>query len=167
MPLLTVRRIACGPAALGSAIALGALAPPALAVDARVTAVQVTQSVQSTTGNPVPLAADRSTAIRAVVRDVDGATSSVTGRAHVTVDGVRVTPPQGIAPINAPLDPVGNPSLDVEGDTLCASVNTTAERTNRAANLLISCLLSCCARSWRSAGAPRPGTLAPVNRKSP
>jgi hypothetical protein len=99
-------------------VALFAPVATAVAADARVRAVHVTQSVQTVIGNDVPLVADRSTAVRAVVDEVGGDVTGVFARAHITVDGVRVTPFDGIPPINQPFTPVAAPSLDVEEQTL-------------------------------------------------
>src|SRR5687767_7361017 len=71
---------ACGIALLSPAVS-------ALAADARVREVHVTQSIQTLTGNDVPLVADRSTAVRAVIDEVGGDVAGVFASAHITVDG--------------------------------------------------------------------------------
>jgi hypothetical protein len=103
--------------ALGAATALLVPAQPAMAVDAGIVGIHVTQGVQTTSGNSVPLVADRSTAIRVLVSNVEGDVSTVTGHAHVTVDGARVTPPAG-TPSVFPLNPVADPSLNISNQAL-------------------------------------------------
>jgi hypothetical protein len=90
----------------------------AYAVDLTVTNVEVTQAIQTTT-NTIQLVAQRSTAVRATVVDLDGGVvSGVTGRLHVLVNGSEITPPAGLLPINAPFTVPAAPQRANENDTL-------------------------------------------------
>ncbi|HVE68219.1 MAG TPA: hypothetical protein VNB64_06535, partial [Solirubrobacteraceae bacterium] len=108
-------RLLCG----GFAAALTLVgSAPAAADDVAVRGIQVTQGVQLA-NNSIPLVADRTTAVRALVStDGAGSASTVTGRAHVTIDGVRVTPQFGLAPVASLTASVASPSLDNETDSL-------------------------------------------------
>jgi hypothetical protein len=88
------------------------------AVDLAVTNIEVTQAIQTTT-NTIQLVAQRSTAARATVVNLDGAAvPGVTGRLHVFVDGAEITPGAGVAPINAPFTVPVAPQRANENDTL-------------------------------------------------
>jgi hypothetical protein len=90
----------------------------AYAVDLTVTSVEVTQAIQTTT-NTIQLVAQRSTAVRATVVNLDGgAVSGVTGRLHVFVGGTEITPAAGLLPINAPFTVPAAPQRANENDTL-------------------------------------------------
>jgi hypothetical protein len=125
-------------AQLGSALVLGGLAlvfvsgsaawPPPEPVeewDLKVDAVEVTQATQ-TVSNSIPLVARKSTAVRATIglHRVGFGTAlatpsfSVTGRLHVFVNGVEVTPAAGVPPINAPFLVPKYPQRNDEDDTL-------------------------------------------------
>src|SRR5262245_51019016 len=72
----------------------------AYAVDLTVTNIEVTQAIQTTT-NTIRLVAQRSTAVRATLVDLDtsGPVPNVTGTLHVFVGGTEITPTAGLAPI--------------------------------------------------------------------
>ena len=106
-----------------SVIALGAFAPTAFertaAVDLTVGSVEVTQATQTPT-NSIKLVALRSTAVRATIGVVGsaGAVPGVSGRLHVFVNGLEITPLAGVAPINAPFTAPLAPQRANENDTL-------------------------------------------------
>jgi uncharacterized protein (TIGR03437 family) len=92
----------------------------AFGADLTVTNVEVTQATQTTT-NTVPLVAQRSTAVRATitVANSGGApVANVSGRLHVFVGGIEITPLAGILPINAPFSALISPQRANENDTL-------------------------------------------------
>jgi hypothetical protein len=86
--------------------------------DLTVDSVEVTQATQTMT-NSIPLVARRSTAVRAEI-GVAGPVPvlGVTGRLHVFVNGVKVTPAGGVPPINAPFKAWGSTDRNKENDTL-------------------------------------------------
>lgn len=87
--------------------------------DLTVTAVEVTQAIQ-TPANAIQLVAQRSTAVRAFV-SITGATApvvNVTGRLHVIVNGTEVTPSAGVAPLGLGFTAPLSPQRGNEGDTL-------------------------------------------------
>src|SRR6266567_4707798 len=98
-------------AVLGTTLAFG--------VDLTVTNVEVTQATQTTT-NTVPLVAKRSTAVRATitVANTGAPVANVSGRLHVFVGGVEITPVAGVLPINAPFTAPLAPQRANENDTL-------------------------------------------------
>lgn len=120
-----------GRALMAGASIIGALAvaaPAAEAVDLTVTGVEVTQATQTPT-NTVALVAGRSTAVRATlgVSDSGGiAVPGVTGSLHVFVNGVAITPPAGVPPINAPFSAPVAPQRANENDTLNFELITPA-----------------------------------------
>ena len=70
-----------------------------------VTNVEVTQAIQTPT-NSISLVAKRSTAIRATIGIADNGglpVAGVTGVAHIFRNGIEITTPAGLTPINAPL----------------------------------------------------------------
>jgi hypothetical protein len=88
------------------------------AVDLTVTNIEVTQAIQTTT-NTIQLVAQRSTAVRATVSNLDGGSvSGVTGNLHVFVNGTEITPAAGVPPINAPFTVPTAPQRANENDTL-------------------------------------------------
>lgn len=66
--------------------------------DLKVDSVEVSQATQTRT-NGIPLVARKATAVRATIGR-EGAGASVSGRLHVYVNGVEVTPATGVPPIN-------------------------------------------------------------------
>ncbi|MDQ3698220.1 MAG: hypothetical protein M3373_09370 [Gemmatimonadota bacterium] len=83
--------------AVTTALAAGCSNP-----DIFVESIEVTQAIQTAT-NSLSLVSDRGTTVRVRVGVTGGGTASgVSGRLHVNVNGSAVTPPAGIAPINAP-----------------------------------------------------------------
>lgn len=88
------------------------------AVDLSVTNVEVTQGIQ-TASNGITLVAQRGTAVRATINTNGAASvSGITGALHVFVNGAAITPPAGIAPLNAPFTAPATPSRDNENHTL-------------------------------------------------
>jgi hypothetical protein len=107
-------------AVLGMAVVAAASATSASAVDLTVTSLEVTQATQTPT-NSIRLVATRSTAIRATVGVADNGGlpfAGVTGVAHVFRNGIEITPPAGLPPINAPLTAPAAPQRANENDTL-------------------------------------------------
>ena len=81
--------------------------------------IEVTQAIQTTT-NTIPLVTQRSTAVRATIA-VTGSlinVSGVSGRLHVFISGVEITPIAGILPINAPFTAKLAPLRTNQNDTL-------------------------------------------------
>jgi hypothetical protein len=105
---------------LGLATMLAAVTPAvAQAVDIRVASVEVTQAIQTPT-NSIPLVAQRGTAVRATIGVTGAVTplSGITGKLHVYVDGVEVTPAAGVSAINQPFTAPLMPLRNNENDTL-------------------------------------------------
>jgi hypothetical protein len=109
---------------LGLATLLAAAAPAvARAVDLTVASVEVTQATQ-TPANTIRLVAQRSTAVRATIStDALIELRGVTGRLHVLVNGVEVTPAAGVPAINEPFTAPPHrgaltPQRNEENDTL-------------------------------------------------
>jgi hypothetical protein len=104
---------------LGLATLLAAVTPAmARAVDITVAGVEVTQATQTTT-NSIRLVAKKSTAVRATL--ATGAMSplaGVTGKLHVFVAGVEITPAAGVSAINQPFTAPTAPLRNNESDTL-------------------------------------------------
>ncbi|OLD64258.1 MAG: hypothetical protein AUI47_06910 [Acidobacteria bacterium 13_1_40CM_2_68_5] len=94
-------------------------AMPALCVDLTVAGIEVNQATQTPT-NTITLVAERSTAVRVTigVTGASAAVTGVTGRLHVFVDGVEITPVAGLLPINAPFTAPLAPQRANENDTL-------------------------------------------------
>jgi hypothetical protein len=85
--------------------------------DVTVDSVEVTQATQNLS-NSIPLVARKSTAVRATIgRQGSAASVKVSGRLHVFVNSVEVTPSAGIAPI-ASLTVPGAPTRNNENHTL-------------------------------------------------
>jgi uncharacterized protein (TIGR03437 family) len=91
----------------------------AFGIDLTVTNVEVTQATQTTT-NTIPLVAQRSTAVRATitVANTGAPVANVSGRLHVFVGGIEITPVAGVLPINAPFTAPLAPQRANENDTL-------------------------------------------------
>jgi len=86
----------------GAVVALAVVSTGCTSPDIFVEGLEVTQAFQ-TAANGIDLVADRGTTVRVRVGVEGGGTAAgIDGRLHVQVDGVAVTPPAGIAPINAP-----------------------------------------------------------------
>jgi hypothetical protein len=98
---------------------VGLTVTPVLAFDLTVTNVEVTQATQKA-GNTIQLVAQRGTAVRATIGLSGSAVpiANVTGRLHVFVDGVELTPATGVPPINAPFTAPLAPQRANENDTL-------------------------------------------------
>lgn len=86
-------------------------------LDITIENIEITQAIQATTNTIQPVA-QRSTAVRATINTGGGPVSGVTGKLHVFVDGIRLTPVGGIAPINAPLTAPASPQRSIEDHTL-------------------------------------------------
>ena len=104
---------------LAGSICLIGLSPDrAHAVDLTVSNIEVTQAIQTPT-NTIQLVAQRSTAVRATVTNLDGAAvPNVTGKLHVFVNGTEITPAAGVNPVNAPFTVPVTPQRANENDTL-------------------------------------------------
>lgn len=106
-------------AALLMASVVGCAPDASCACDLTVTAVEVTQGIQ-TPANSIQLVAQRSTAVRAFV-SIAGASApvvNVSGRLHVIVDGTEITPTAGVAPLGLGFTAPVSPQRGNEGDTL-------------------------------------------------
>ena len=100
-------------------------------VDISVNGIEITQGIQTAT-NSIDLVAKRSTAVRATlgVTGSPAPVTGVTGRLHVWVDDVKITPMAGIVPLNGPFTAPITPDREEEDDTLnfelLAPTNITA-----------------------------------------
>jgi hypothetical protein len=161
----------------------------AYAVDLAVTNIEVTQAIQTTT-NTIQLVAQRSTAVRATVVNLDGvAVPGVTGSLHVFVNGAEITPGAGVTPINTPFTVPVAPQRANENDRLnfelpaptgiTASTNVTFRvdvppvpgEINTANNTLTTSALTAVNRTtpsifftsinWIGKGVPDPALIQP------
>lgn len=87
--------------------------------DLTVASLEITQGIQTTT-NTVQLVSQRSTAVRATLDILTGTApvANVTGKLHVFVDGVEITPAAGVSAINEPFSAPAAPQRANEDDTL-------------------------------------------------
>jgi hypothetical protein len=109
---------------LGSAAAcvvasVGLWTWPAIAVDLSVGNIEITQAIQ-TPANAIQLIAQRGTAVRVTITVADSgvAVAGVSGRLHVFVGGLEITPVAGLLPINAPMTAPLAPVRANQNDTL-------------------------------------------------
>lgn len=85
--------------------------------DVTIKDIQINQAIQDA-GHSIQLVAQRSTAVR-VTLDTKGKTvSNITGTLHAFVDGVAITPPEGLNPINAPFTAPSSLDMNAENSTL-------------------------------------------------
>ncbi len=112
-------------------VVMGFAVAQAMAVTLTVSNVEVTQSTQTPT-NTIRLVTRRSTAVRATITVTDSAmpVANVTGRLHIFVGGVEITPLAGLSAINEPFTAPLAPQRANENDTLnfelLAPTNITA-----------------------------------------
>jgi hypothetical protein len=100
-------------------VVIGLAVAPAMAVTLTVSNVEVTQSTQTPT-NTILLVTRRSTAVRTTITVTDSAmpVANVTGRLHIFVGGVEITPLAGLSAINEPFTAPLAPQRANENDTL-------------------------------------------------
>ena len=107
------------PALIGALLSVSASTVPALAATLTVLNIEVTQAIQTTT-NTIGLVANRGTTVRATVT-ISGTAApvaNVSGRLHVFISGVEITPVAGLLPVNAPWTAPLVPQRNNENDTL-------------------------------------------------
>ena len=102
-----------------SLLSFSLLTVPAIAATLTVSNIEVTQAIQ-TPMNTINLVANRGTGVRATVTLSGSAVpiANVSGRLHVFISGVEITPAAGLLPINAPWTAPLAPNRDNENDTL-------------------------------------------------
>lgn len=82
--------------------------------------IEVNQAIQTTTNTITPFVAGRGTTVRATLAVTSPAAPvvGISGRLHIFVSGVEITPIAGLLPINAPFTAVVAPNRTNQNDTL-------------------------------------------------